>query len=48
MIKESKGAVSAGFEPDSLAGITSFAIPPKMCDDVTFFTTLLYLKQGNG
>jgi len=38
----------AGVEPDYLAGITDFIIPPlQMLTKYLFSTTLYILKQGN-
>ncbi len=44
--KKKCGARPAGVEPDNLAGITGFIIPPQR-DDVSFPYGTLYIKQGN-
>ncbi len=39
--KEKTGLALAGVEPDSLAGVTGFAIPPNSCATMYFFLTTL-------
>lgn len=40
MIRKKQGCTFAGVEPDNLAGMTGFAIPPLIVYDEFFLTTL--------